>query len=966
MGGRGRGRSRGWGRGHQQPQRNEELGRQQMYNSGQQGRGQGDPRSGPVNVARESQPRMQPVPQSPRCQQSFEGQFMDGGDGNQQQQAAPTNSARNGEISKFPARNGQGTQGKQINVLSNHFAISLPKGNLETFVTQYDVDMKLISEKDGSLKDCPKKFIKRGMQVFCQENWPARNPAFDGSKGLYCCGAKLLQGEITRDVTVKSFDRFDATGRPLTERLRIKVQEVGTVSLASIGQSLQKVPQESIQALDIILRHCGMTKFVQVGRSFFYQPSKPAQSLGESMDLWHGIFQSATFGTGNKPFLNVDVTHKGFPRDQTVRDLVSDLGTRPLKPGKPAPQQFNPENQYKFGACLELDEKIRNYLKGLKIMYEIPNDKTSRRVYRVNDLVESPKNKTFMLDGQVKISVFDYYAENKEYLIRYPDWPCLHAGARDKTIFLPMELCKVAPNQVTVKKLNEEQTRIMVKVAVTKPDVRKSNIFRALGNLGLNNDRCLGEFNISVGTQMTQVRGRVLPPPSLAYRSDQDVRVMNGAWRIDRVRFLTTSRAVESWDFIVMCGGYRSTSDRDLDTFKNHLVSVGNNLGMSFSRESRDIWTAVPNVTLLAKFLESQAKYFRGGPLDIVFVVLPNTFGGQNPYPVVKQVLELKYKILTQCIRQDTLEKALRSRNGSCDYSTITNILLKVNAKLNGKNHKIHMSCRPRCFSENVMIMGADVTHPPPDSQSCPSFAAVTASHDKEDLFKFNMQFRLQPPRVEEIQDLANITLEHLRYFADKNSGKYPSRIIFYRDGVSDGQFDMVLSSELVAMKKAFRTIGESYSPKITFLVVQKRHHTRFFPNSGDGDKNGNVPAGFVVDNTITHPTDMDFYLVSHQSIQGTSRPTKYKVLYDDAKMTEDELEKLTFFLCHLYAKCNRSVSYPAPTYYAHHAATRAKLYFNEGKSTIDVNDEAALRHENMRLGHAMEKMMKSHPMFFV
>ncbi|CAB3376741.1 Hypothetical predicted protein [Cloeon dipterum] len=409
---------------------------------------------------------------------------------------------------------------------------------------------------------------------------------------------------------------------------------------------------------------------------------------------------------------------------------------------------------------------------------------------------------------------------------------------------------------------------------------------------------------------------------------------------------------------------------------------------------------------------------------------------------------------------------------GSCDYSTITNILLKVNAKLNGKNHKIHMSCRPRCFSENVMIMGADVTHPPPDSQSCPSFAAVTASHDKEDLFKFNMQFRLQPPKPEEIQDLANITLEHLRTlrvnkrivrvrgsiidccfrgscfhsvspavlltdkkckvlcyrlqsaasglsspvspaqglvhrdqnlffggeagagaevekadavhwsedvekasqkstqncknhslprdsrmkkndliwcFADKNSGKYPSRIIFYRDGVSDGQFDMVLSSELVVMKKAFRTIGESYSPKITFLVVQKRHHTRFFPNSGDGDKNGNVPAGFVVDNMITHPTDMDFYLVSHQSIQGTSRPTKYKVLYDDAKMTEDELEKLTFFLCHLYAKCNRSVSYPAPTYYAHHAATRAKLYFNEGKSTIDVNDEAALRHENMR-----------------
>ncbi|XP_065344761.1 protein argonaute-2-like [Cloeon dipterum] len=779
----------------------------------------------------------------------------------------------------------------------------------------------------------------RGIQMFCQENWPARNPAFDGSKGLYCCGEKLLRGEMTRDVTVQNFERFDAAGRPLTEKLRIKVQEVGTVSLAGIGQSLQKVPQESIQAIDIILRHCGMTKFVQVGRSFFYKPIE-VQSLGGCMDLWHGIFQSAMFGTGNKLFLNVDVAHKGFPRDQTVRDLVADLGTKPLIRDRPAPPHFNPENQYKFGVNTDLDDKIRNYLKGLKIKYEIPNDKTSRRVYRVNDLVESPPNKIFVLDGQGEISVYDYYAKMKNYKIRFPDWPCLHAGPRDKTIFLPMELCKVAPNQVTVKKLNEEQTRMMVSKAVTKPDVRKKNIFKALGNLGLNNDRCLGEFNISVGTQMTQVRGRVLPPPSLAYRSDQDIKVMNGAWRIDRVRFLTTGRAVESWDFIIVCDS-KSTSDRDLNTFKNHMVSVGNNLGMPFSRESRDMWTAVPNLKLLAQFLESQARYLRGGPLDIVFVVLPKSFDGLNAY------------------REHLI-------HGSFYYSTITNILLKVNAKLNGKNHRIHMSCRPSCFNENVMIMGADVTHPPPDSQSCPSFAAVTASHDREDLFKFNMQCRLQPPKVEEIQDLENITLEHLRYFADKNSGKYPSRIIFYRDGVSDGQFDMVLSSELVAMKKAFRTIGESYKPKITLLVVQKRHHTRFFPNQGDGDRNGNVPAGFVVDNTITHPTDMDFYLVSHQSIQGTSRPTKYKVLYDDPKMTEDELEKLTFFLCHLYARCNRSISYPAPTYYAHHAATRAKLYFNEGKSTIDVNDEAALRHENMKVGHAMENMMKSHPMFFV
>ena len=33
--------------------------------------------------------------------------------------------------------------------------------------------------------------------------------------------------------------------------------------------------------------------------------------------------------------------------------------------------------------------------------------------------------------------------------------------------------------------------------------------------------------------------------------------------------------------------------------------------------------------------------------------------------------------------------------------------------------------------------------------------------------------------------------------------------------------------------------------------------------------------------------------------------------------------------LCHLYSRCERSVSYPAPTYYAHLAAFRAREHHN-------------------------------------
>lgn len=48
---------------------------------------------------------------------------------------------------------------------------------------------------------------------------------------------------------------------------------------------------------------------------------------------------------------------------------------------------------------------------------------------------------------------------------------------------------------------------------------------------------------------------------------------------------------------------------------------------------------------------------------------------------IIKQVAELKIGILTQCIRNVTLERKIE------DPATMCNILQKVNAKLNGVNH---------------------------------------------------------------------------------------------------------------------------------------------------------------------------------------------------------------------------------------------------------------------------------------
>lgn len=67
--------------------------------------------------------------------------------------------------------------------------------------------------------------------------------------------------------------------------------------------------------------------------------------------------------------------------------------------------------------------------------------------------------------------------------------------------------------------------------------------------------------------------------------------------------------------------------------------------------------------------------------------------------------------------------------------------------------------------------------------------------------------------------------------------------------------------------------------PKITIIVVGKRHHIRFNTiDPRDADRSGNCPAGMVVDRDIAHPSEFDWYLLSHGGLLGTSRPSHYSV----------------------------------------------------------------------------------------
>ncbi|CAN0503777.1 unnamed protein product, partial [Ectocarpus sp. 8 AP-2014] len=74
---------------------------------------------------------------------------------------------------------------------------------------------------------------------------------------------------------------------------------------------------------------------------------------------------------------------------------------------------------------------------------------------------------------------------------------------------------------------------------------------------------------------------------------------------------------------------------------------------------------------------------------------------------------------------------------------------------------------------------------------------------------------------------------------------------------------------------------------------------------------------------------EWDFYLMSHGGLQGTSRPAKYHVLWDENAFDSDSLQLLCYHLCFMYCRCTRSVSIPPAVYYAHLVAFRAQFFVN-------------------------------------
>ncbi|KAF2141278.1 uncharacterized protein K452DRAFT_309060 [Aplosporella prunicola CBS 121167] len=587
-----------------------------------------------------------------------------------------------------------------------------------------------------------------------------------------------------------------------------------------------------------------------------------------------------------------------------------------------------------------------------------PNAEVNRRrvIAGFGDL---PENQTFKKDGKIT-NVFDYFREQGAPL-RRGDSQCVNVGVAKPgcECWIPAQLLEIVYPQPFTSVLPSMLTRDMLRAALRRPAENAYLILsEGLVHLGIVDDptkvqRKLSaknkpfnlkeDISFDVDDKLINVPAHFLPQPKLNYGRNQSLNIRSASWNLVQGRgnevahqFVQSSHlpgifildlCYPHWRF----EDIKTLASNLVDTLKAHGITVGAGRAskpgtVSINRGGSFNESAVALVKRFETYMKQAA---------VTLVLLPK--GDDNDiYAAVKKACDAK-GLLTICTKGTPSQLTNGQR--------LSNLALKYSLKTGGRPHDVDRKSSGSFPSEDTMVLGADVTHPARGAvQGCPSVAAVVGSFDKH-FINYAGSMRLQRSKSEIIAGMHAMVTELLQIYKGKNSNRLPRNIIFYRDGVSEVQYQDVRKNEIKAIRDAWEDIhredtakrgtvkkdNTEETVKITCLVVGKRHHTRFYPkNERDKDRTNNTRPGLVVDSVITHPYCYDFFLQAHAALQGTARPAHYFLLRNDMELKEKQLVEVTHNLCYVYGIATKGISYCAPAYLADKLCERGRAYIRD------------------------------------
>ncbi|KAJ7507898.1 argonaute-like protein [Mycena galericulata] len=818
-----------------------------------------------------------------------------------------------------------GSGGQPLPIYVNSFVTTVPS----SIIHHYDV---VISPSEKTLPARMTMDLIRRLQFDVAPQIFTPRCVYDGRKNCFSI-RKLPFDTGSQEFDVTLADSTSSTSGKGPKVYKIKLTHVAEINPEVLkrfidgDQSHDNTVLTAITALNVVIRMEPTMSYPFNVRSFF--TNRETKDIGAGLELWRGYFQSIRPAMG-KMLINVDIsTGTMYKHGPLLRLCLEYIG-------KGDPNALSPKRGLPDRERL----RLQRFISGIRVLttHAGPTgDVQTPRVIKKLSTAGASSLTFQMREGQT-MTVADYFQNTQNKPLQFPDVICCEVGSG---ALIPLELCVVPPGQVMRKQVPPEKTKDVLDFATKKPGDRLRSIVNGLGVLAYGQSDYVRQFGLSVDTSgPLKIQARVLKPPMLKYGAGSrqlTITPRDGAWNmVDRRFFKPVS--IDRWVVVIYerQGRFNESAANDMI---NGLCASCRDVGIKLAPTPFIFWENGQG--RIADQLKAAgaacAQKMKAGP-NLMVVVLPE--GGNDIYTSVKHFGDITMGVATQCLKSS---KCFRAKP-----QYYANVCLKINVKLGGINtipdpSSVSVLTDPH---NPTIVMGADVIHPAPGSDGRPSFTSLVANVDS-DTAKYIAASRVQTSRVEMIEELEpmakHVLSMYIRYreMAEKKAPgtSAPKRIIFYRDGVSEGQFKAVLEQELPLIKKACASLN--INPKITILVVGKRHHVRFFPqNERDGDRSGNCRAGTVVDREVSHPTEFDFYLQSHGGLLGTSRPAHYSVLYDENNFSADALQSLSFALCHVYARSTRSVSIPAPVYYADIVCSRAKNHYDP-QGTVDFSDSA-------------------------
>ncbi|CAF1269422.1 unnamed protein product, partial [Didymodactylos carnosus] len=826
---------------------------------------------------------------------------------------------------------GYGKIGQPIKVFANQFKVTIDS----TFVNQYDIDIKMIG-RDKSLRLANKDERWETLQrIAKRENFPVI--WYDEGKNMYT-RANLAHFTKPFQITIKKNNEDKSFQLTINNLVR---QENIRDIFDFIEKKTGTRPHNAIQIIETLFKQRARNDLVCI-RNQFYDRQQKLHDLGDGRGMGTGFYQ-ALFLTENGLTLNMNIAFTCFYMPLNFVEFASKYLRKDIKAGL---------TDYELNALTHIVKNllIETFHTGRNIRYRIREfgRPASKIKFNVGNDDESgtPGEET---------TVADYFTKKYKKALKYPDLPCINgmAGSRNQANWLPMEIVKVVEWQRCFKPLDSVQRALVTKMSSVGPDERYQQIMRCVRERQFQTDPYLKDLNIVVDTEeMMEIKARILPPPEVIYRTQKQEDVVEqvniGKWTI-RNHFYTVPD-IQRWAVLHFADEQpNEVVINVLEEFSNDLPQLLTCFGIQLRNKPYVASKPATRTEIEKQLLQASEQKWQ-----LTLIILNNT--KEHVYEYIKRLGNQRLGVVTQCASFQAIQ-----RNSGKLRMYVENLSQKINGKLGCINGVVNLKLtlqRPQ-KEDLFMFMGADVTHTT-CSKEKPSIAAVVASRDTTGSL-YAARLCEQYPKnercsLEIIKELEKMVVDLLRVFQSSCNNRLPTKIVFYRDGVDDGQFQKVLDNEVKSIQEACKIVyGQKPTPKLTFIVVKKRHNTRFFVYENEQTKN--IQAGTIIDTEITHPSQFNFYLNSHAAIKGTSRPALYHVLHDEIGFTSDEIQQLTFWLCHTDARCSKSVSIPTPVHYAHLAARQSRAFDFEDDCNTDVDESV----ENMSLDDIKTKLMVLH-----